>query len=73
MFTNITRLAALALVSASLIACSGEAEESVQEDSAEIVSRTARFETFVGMDGQFYFDLVAGNGENVLRSEGYKS
>lgn len=73
MFTNITRLAALALVSISLVACSGEADESVQEDSAEIVSRTARFETFTGLDGQFYFDLVAGNGENVLRSEGYKS
>lgn len=73
MFTNITRLAALALVSISLVACSGEADESVQEDSAEIVSRTARFETFTGLDGQFYFDLVAGNGENVLRSEGYKT
>jgi uncharacterized protein YegP (UPF0339 family) len=33
--------------------------------------RTAKFETFVGHDGQTYFHLLAGNGEMVLRSQGY--
>jgi uncharacterized protein YegP (UPF0339 family) len=33
----------------------------------------ARFEVFEGADDQFYFNLYAGNGEVVLRSEGYQS
>lgn len=37
------------------------------------LTRNARFETFVGRDGQHYFALVAGNGEKVLASEGYSS
>jgi hypothetical protein len=72
---NVRRLMGLVLVSASLslVACSAAPEDaaSIGDDSAEIVSRSARFETFVGNDGQHYFSLVAGNGQNVLRSEGY--
>jgi uncharacterized protein YegP (UPF0339 family) len=33
----------------------------------------ARFEVFEGADDQYYFNLYAGNGEVVLRSEGYQS
>jgi uncharacterized protein YegP (UPF0339 family) len=37
-------------------------------------SRTgARFEVFGGTDGRYYFRLYAGNGEQVLRSQGYAS
>ena len=66
-------LAVLVLATSSLaLACSGAPEETQADDSSEeIASKSARFETFVGQDGQHYFSLVAGNGQNVLRSEGY--
>jgi uncharacterized protein len=71
MFASFTRAVAFAL-SVSLVACaSAEESEVIGEESAEITSRSASFETFQGLDGQFYFNLLAGNGENVLRSEGY--
>ena len=55
-------------------ACSAAPQDgSTDEGSDEIVSKSAHFETFVGQDGQHYFHLVAANGENVLRSEGYVS
>ncbi|TDP30771.1 hypothetical protein DEU29_11554 [Idiomarina aquatica] len=31
----------------------------------------ARYELFEGIDEQFYFRLIAANGETILRSEGY--
>lgn len=73
---SVRRLVGMVLVSASLAslaACSaapGE-EMSVEDGSSEVTSTSAHFETFVGKDGQHYFSLVAGNGQNVLRSEGY--
>lgn len=81
MFINIAsvrRLVGMVLVSASiasLAACSANTgdEMSVEDGSAEVTSKSAHFETFVGKDGQHYFSLVAGNGQNVLRSEGYKT
>ena len=33
----------------------------------------ARYELFKGVKGQFYFRLIAGNGEQILQSEGYVS
>ena len=33
----------------------------------------AKFQIFVGTDNQFYFRLLAANGENILASEGYTS
>ncbi len=33
----------------------------------------AKFQTYKGGDGQYYFRLVAENGEKLLRSEGYSS
>ncbi|MGH7280329.1 MAG: YegP family protein [Polyangiaceae bacterium] len=66
-------LAVLVLATSSLaLACSGAPEESSADDSSEeIASKSARFETFVGQDGQHYFTLIAGNGQDVIRSEGY--
>lgn len=49
------------------------AGESIDDGSVDVTSRSAHFETFVGADGRTYFDLVAGNGQNVLRSQGYAS
>ena len=70
-----TGLLALALAASTFaVGCSANVDDAQLDDGeAEIVSKTARFETFTGMDGQFYFDFVAGNGQNVLRSEGYQT
>jgi len=75
MIRNIA-LAALAAVSMSLVACAAptdtdEAGVEAEETSQDLVSRSTYFETFQGLDGRFYFNLMAANGENVLRSQGY--
>ena len=54
------------------VGCSA-ASDGVDDGSAEVTSKSAHFETFVGADGRTYFDLVAGNGQDVLRSQGYSS
>jgi len=33
----------------------------------------SKFEIFKGKNEEFYFRLKAGNGQNILRSEGYKT
>jgi uncharacterized protein YegP (UPF0339 family) len=53
------------------VACGG-AGSGDNGDEQDVASSAARFETFTGIDGQTYFHLVAGNGELVLQSEGYK-
>ncbi|MFK5878509.1 MAG: YegP family protein [Flavobacteriaceae bacterium] len=35
--------------------------------------RKAYYNTFIGKDGQFYFNLTASNSEIILQSEGYKT
>jgi uncharacterized protein YegP (UPF0339 family) len=61
------------------VACvAGEEEEAdltveAEETTLDLVSRSARFDTFQGVDGRYYFRFVAGNGEIVLRSQAYKS
>jgi hypothetical protein len=60
----------------SLTACGAAPDEELEmfEDAAdgkEDSLRTGRFEIITGKDGQFYFHLLAGNGEKVLSSEGY--
>jgi uncharacterized protein YegP (UPF0339 family) len=66
-------LAALVGLSLSSVACVAETEppHEVEETSQDLVSRSAKFETFQGLDGQWYFHVLAGNGQKVLRSEGY--
>lgn len=44
-------------------------ESDITQD--ELTTLKGRFETFVGKDGQYYFHLLAGNGQKVLASEGY--
>jgi len=62
-------LVAVLFVGSALVGCGAAAEEG--EGDNTIQSHSAHFETFVGKDGKVYWDLVAGNGQNVLRSQGY--
>jgi uncharacterized protein YegP (UPF0339 family) len=77
MFRHISALAALAVMSLSTVACvaptdqADAVEAQSEETSSDLVSRSAFFETFQGHDGHYYFNLVAANGQNVLRSQGY--
>ena len=74
MIRHIYALAALAALSLTSVACAAPTEEEateVEETSQDLVSRSAFFETFQGLDGKYYFNLMAGNGQNVLRSQGY--
>lgn len=74
---NIRMLAVAACLSLTAVACGGSPEDmlegSEEVTEGEIVSRSAQFETFQGLDGQYYFNLVAANGQTTLRSEGYKT
>jgi uncharacterized protein len=76
MFRHICALAAVVAMSLSTIACVAPTEQTgdgieTEETSQDVVSRSAFFETFEGVDGRYYFNLTAGNGESVLRSQGY--
>ncbi|HEY8074391.1 MAG TPA: DUF1508 domain-containing protein, partial [Labilithrix sp.] len=77
MILNTRALAVLAALSLTavpmMMGCAANTGDDVAQDeeTQDLVSRSASFQTFKGLDGQYYFHLVAGNGENVLRSEGY--
>lgn len=69
-------LAAVAALSFSATACTAPVDSADEVEAAEteqLLSKSAYFETFEGVDGQHYFHLMAANGQNVLRSEGYAS
>jgi len=69
MLSRLLCLLALAL-SFTLAGCSGD---DTAIDEQNVSESPGVFETFEGQDGQFYFHLLAGNGEKVLHSEGYVS
>ena len=75
MIRHISALAAVVCLSLSAVACASPTDETdgveAEETSQDIVSKSAFFETFQGLDGHYYFSMAAGNGENVLRSQGY--
>lgn len=74
MIRHISALAAVVALSLSTVACMAPTENEAtdaEETSQDLVSRSAYFETFQGLDGRHYFNLMAGNGQNVLRSQGY--
>jgi uncharacterized protein YegP (UPF0339 family) len=48
-------------------------DTTVGSDEQDVTSGTGRFETYVGADGQHYFQLLAANGERILRSDAYKT
>lgn len=53
------------------LAVPGCADDAETGDPQDVTAGAGRFETFQGKDKQYYFQLLAGNGESVLRSEGY--
>lgn len=53
------------------VGCGGT--DTATGDAQNVTEATGRFELFKGEDGQRYFQLLAGNGEQLLRSEGYVS
>ena len=77
MFRHISALAAVACLSfaPSVIGCAAPTDEAdavaAEESSSDLVSSSAYFETFQGLDGHYYFSMTAANGQNVLRSQGY--
>jgi uncharacterized protein YegP (UPF0339 family) len=77
MIRHITSLAAIVALSLSAVACAAPTDTQdadaveAEETDSDLVSRSAYFETFQGLDGHYFFNLVAGNGQNVLRSQGY--
>ena len=76
MIRHMSALAALVALSLSSVACVAESESEatqVEETSQDLVSGSAYFESFQGLDGRHYFHLMAKNGEKVLRSQGYAS
>lgn len=62
-------LAATLVLSLAVPGCNS----GVDGDEQNASSATGRFETFKGDDGQTYFQLLAKNGESLLRSDGYAS
>jgi uncharacterized protein len=77
MFRHISALAAVVCLSfaPSVIGCAAPTDSAdateAEESSSDLVSSSAYFETFQGLDGHYYFSMTAGNGQNVLRSQGY--
>jgi len=76
---NFLRLFVLILSSLFAVGCGvdyaslndGTSADELSAADYELATTTGKFEIFQGKDGQYYFHLLAGNGENVLRSEGY--
>ncbi|MDB4940884.1 MAG: hypothetical protein JWP97_418 [Labilithrix sp.] len=75
MFRHTCALAAAFALSLSAVACVAPTEQpddsAAEQSESDLVSTSAYFETFEGLDGRFYFNLTAANGESVLRSQGY--
>jgi len=69
MMSRLLCLLALAF-SFALVGCSGD---DIVTDEQHVTESPGVFETFEGVDGQFYFHLLAANGQKVLHSEGYVS
>ena len=68
-------LAVLLATATSPMAVAGCASDEASSDPTddELRAGKARFHTFKGEDGQYYFNLKGGNGEILLSSEGYTS
>ena len=62
---------ALVLTAVAPAALTGCAEDPGQSSANATEVQRGQFEVFEGADGQYYFRLVANNGEIVLASEGY--
>lgn len=61
------------IVALSLFVLTACGDDSTGSSDENVTEAPGVFETFVGEDGQWYFHLLAGNGQRVLQSEGYVS
>src|SRR5262245_61634668 len=68
---SVRMVAVLGTLVGALAACSGSSGGGAAQNLT--AGGAGRFETFEGADGQTYFQMLAGNGECVLHSEGYTS
>lgn len=65
------------IATAALLACTAlaapacVASSDTTGDEQDLTQKPGRFETFKGKDSKYYFQLLAANGEELLRSEGY--
>jgi hypothetical protein len=65
------------IATAALLACTALAAPACVAgsdtggDEQDLTQKPGRFETFKGLDSKYYFQLLAGNGAPLLRSEGY--
>jgi uncharacterized protein YegP (UPF0339 family) len=64
-------MVAVSAMTAGLAGCASDSDASTG-DEQDLTAKPGVFETFKGQDGQYYFHLLAANGEKVLQSEGYK-
>ncbi|RLB61510.1 MAG: hypothetical protein DRI90_11195, partial [Deltaproteobacteria bacterium] len=65
---NIAFTLALGTVLPGIAVGCGDGSDAAVQD---VTQAEGRFELFKGEDGQHYFQLIAANGEQLLRSEGY--
>lgn len=74
MIRHILALVAVIALSLSTVACAAQNDDeapAAESADQEMVAQSAKFDVFVGADGDYYFRFVAANGETLLRSEGY--
>lgn len=74
MIRHILALVAVIALSLSTVACAAQndgAADATEASDQDLVAQSAKFDVFVGADGDYYFRFVAANGEILLRSEGY--
>src|ERR1044072_8551811 len=74
MIRNILALVAVIALSLSTVACAAQNDDEAPAAASadqDWAAQSAKFDVFVGADGDYYFRFVASNGEELLRSEGY--
>jgi uncharacterized protein YegP (UPF0339 family) len=74
MIRHILALVAVIALSLSTVACAAQNDDeapAAESADQDLVASSAKFDVFVGTDGDYYFRFVASNGETLLRSEGY--
>lgn len=70
-FATFALAAFLGLTSVVTTGCGDEGPTTGDEQN--VTSKSGYFETFKGSDGKYYFHVISGNYEKVLRSQGYSS
>ena len=69
----LTRFAVVAALAVAPFTTGCDGDDPTMGDEQNVTSSAGKFETFKGKDGKYYFHLLAGNHEKVLKSQGYTS